>query len=139
MRRERAAALLRGDEGHLGGGSPGGGLAPEGGAEERVAAAEEDEAAEADVIKKHLINLKKKKTFKSSKSTALDIAGSIREDVEYYFVKEVNITTCGEDVVQEARKGTHEVLMADLCHGDGAGFRTRQATLAYWWRTRPAK
>ena len=64
---------------------------------------------EANVIKQHLSNLKKN-TFKNSKSTALDIASFIREDVESYCDKEVNITTRGEDIVEQARKGIREVL-----------------------------
>ena len=68
---------------------------------------------EANVIKQHLNNLKKN-AFKNSKSTALDIASFIREDVEAYRDKEVNITTRGEDIVEQARKGIHEVLMTEL-------------------------
>ena len=68
---------------------------------------------EANVIKQHLSN-QKKNTFNNSKSTALDIASFIREDVEAYRDKEVNITARGEDIVEQARKGTHEVLMTEL-------------------------
>ena len=72
---------------------------------------------EANVIKQHLGNLKKK-TFKSSTSTALDIASFIRDDVESYREKEANITTRGENIVAEARKSIHEVLMTELYYSD---------------------
>ena len=46
-------------------------------------------------------------------STALDIASFIQEDVAYYREKEANITARGENLVAQARKNIHEVLMME--------------------------
>ena len=67
---------------------------------------------EANVIKKHLGNIKKK-TFSNSRSTAVDIASFIQEDVVTYKEREANITARGEDLVAQARKNVHEVLMTE--------------------------